>query len=138
MGRWKITASNTDTLVSFERNRQHEWRQAHIFGVHQNRIEFIVVNWISVLLFLMLTKGSQCNEISAQYIYSTQIEWLDGLVTRRKCESTSLHFIYRLQVCQLFQSSFQISRIMSKSHKMLDRYLDDSVVYKKSKCSWSI
>lgn len=31
--------------------------QAHTFGVHQNRIEFIAVNWISVLLFLMLFRA---------------------------------------------------------------------------------
>lgn len=71
MGRWKITASNTDTSFVREKSIARIERQAHIFGVHQNRIEFIVVNWISVLLFLMLTEGSQCNEISAQYIYTT-------------------------------------------------------------------
>lgn len=36
-------------------------RSARLFAVHQNRIEFILVNWISFLLFLLLADQSSCN-----------------------------------------------------------------------------
>lgn len=80
--------------------------RTRLFGVHQNRIEFIVVNWISFLLFLLLTKA---HEMYARvYFLCLFVRW--WLVITVNPVRYTLFIAW--QVSQLFQSSFEILRIM--------------------------
>lgn len=105
---------------------QHEEFSFTIFAVHQNRIEFIVVNWISLFIVPFFSRRlcsfSSSSTMMLTIASNTSI-LSNRLVTRHKTESTLLHFIYHQQVSQLFQSSFQILRIMFRqSHKNVIRW----------------
>lgn len=72
MGRYKIPVSYIEHQNQFQPNERREVFVRN-FAVHQNRIEFIVVNWISLFIVFFFSSMLLTKALTQTHIYVKRI-----------------------------------------------------------------